>query len=404
MSSIFTGVAGMQANQQAVEVIANNVANLNTVAFKAGRITFEETLTRTLSSGEVGVSPMQIGLGVTIASIDKIMTQGNMQQTGRAFDLAIAGDTFFMVNNPMNNSVHYTRNGTFQLDANNRLVMSSNGMSVMGWQADPFTGALDTTATPTELNVPIGSVCAIQTTKAAMDGNLNASATDGETAHSTITIYDSQGTSHQIDIEFEKTDVGEWTWTATSPDADTGTTPGSGTLTFDENGVLTGGSGAISLAFTPTGGATTPLAFDMDFSAVTQLDGTSAIQPLSQDGAAMGTLQNIYFGSDGIINGTYTNGATKVLGQLAVARFSNVSGLLDEGNGLWNMTLNSGTPLVQNAKDGNSVIRSGFLEMSNVDLTNEFANLIVFQRGFQANSRSITTSDEMMQDVLQLKR
>lgn len=404
MSSIFTGVSGMQANQQAVEVIANNVANLNTVAFKAGRITFEETLTRTLSSGEVGINPMQIGLGVTIGSIDKIMTQGNMQQTGRAFDLAIAGDTLFVVNNPVNNSIHYTRNGTFQLDANNRLVMSSNGMSVMGWQADPYTGAVDTTATPTQLSIPIGSVCAIQTTKAAMDGNLNASAALDDVVHSTITVYDSQGTSHQIDVEFEKTDVGEWTWTATSPDADAGTTPGTGTLTFDENGVLIDGSGAVSLDFTPAGGATTPLEFNMDFSAITQLDGTSAIQPLSQDGAAMGTLQNIYFGSDGVINGTYTNGATKVLGQLSVARFSNVAGLMDEGNGLWNATLNSGSPLIQGAKDGNSVIRSGFLEMSNVDLTNEFANLIVFQRGFQANSRSITTSDEMMQDVLQLKR
>ncbi|MHB0938746.1 MAG: flagellar hook protein FlgE [Armatimonadota bacterium] len=405
MSSIYTGVSGMQAYQQAVQVVANNVANLNTVAFKAGRITFEETLTQRLFGGsEAGTNPMEIGKGVTIASIDKLMGQGNMQQTGRSLDLAIAGDTFFVVNNPVNNSIHYTRNGSFQLDANNRLVMSSNGMSVVGWQADPFTGLVDVTAAPGVLHIPLGSVTAIQTTTASIDGNLNASAAMGDTTSASITVYDSQGTGHQIDVEFEKTDAGEWTWTATSPDADAGTTPGSGTLIFDENGVLTSSAGTISLDFTPAGGATSPLVFTMDFGAMTQLDGTSTVQPLSQDGAPMGSLQNIFVSSDGLINGTFTNGATKVLGQLATARFANIAGLSDEGNGLWNTTLNSGTAIIQSAQDGNSIIRSGFLEMSNVDLTNEFANLIVFQRGFQANSRSITTSDEMMQDVLQLKR
>jgi len=404
MSSIYTGVSGMQANQQAVEVVANNVANLNTIAYKAGRISFQETLLRTLSNGgQEGTNPMQIGTGVTVGSIDKTMSQGNLRQTGRPLDLAIAGDTFFVVRDA-NNATYFTRNGIFQLDANNRLVMASNGMSIIGWQADLYTGNVDTDSVPSELHIPIGSVYATQTLKASMGGNLNAAAAVDDTTRASITVYDSQGTAHQIEVEFTKTDAGEWDWEATSPDATVATTPGTGTLIFDEHGMLTSGSGTVSLDFTSSGGATSPLVFDLDFSAITQLDGTSTIQPLSQDGLPMGVLQNLYIGSDGTIYGTFTNGATRVFGQLATARFANTAGMIDEGSGLWNTTINSGAPLIQPATTSGSLIRSGFLEMSNVDLTTEFANLIEFQRGFQANSRSITTSDEMMQDVLQLKR
>lgn len=397
MGSLFTGVAGLQANQAAVDVIANNIANLNTIAFKASRTTFEETLVQTMSSASAaGVNPMQVGMGVGVATIDVQMTQGGSRPTGRVLDLALVGNGFFTVNDGVSN--HYTRDGAFQLDDTNRLVMGSTGYSVAGWPVDNIAnGQVNTNVPPsTTLTIPLGARYAVPTGGVNLAGNLDSSAAVGATQQTTFTVYDSLGSTHSIDVEFAKTADNTWTWTALSG----GT--GTGTATFTEFGQFAGiDTGTITLNVAPGAAAQT---FDLDFRVVSQLDGESNVGALTQDGLPVGILENYSIDSEGIIYGSFSNGATRTIGQVALTRFSNPAGLVNEGGNLWNTSANSGEPIVDTAAGLGTRVRSGYVEMSNVDLASEFANLIVAQRGFQANSRSITTSDEMLQEVMQLKR
>ncbi|HOF87738.1 MAG TPA: flagellar hook protein FlgE [Armatimonadota bacterium] len=406
MESMFIGVSGMQAHQKAVSVIGNNVANLNTVAYKAGRISFQDQLVATLRAGSsLGTNPMQVGGGVSIGSIDAVMTAGVLRPTNRTLDLSVVGSGFFVVDDGANQ--HYTRAGVFQMDADNRIVLAGNGMRAVGWRADIFTGAMDTTTVPSnDLRIPLGTLYAVSTANATFAGNLNAAAAVGDTATVTFDAYDSLGTAHRVDITFEKTAAATWEWTATSPDAAVGTTPGSGTLTIDAHGNVTAAtnSGPIDLQLATPNGAEATLSFVVDFSAVSQLDGEFSVQTTSQDGLRMGTLDSYSIDTNGQIFGTFSSGATRLLGQLALAHFTNPAGLQREGNNLWSISPNSGSAVVTPASASASSIRSGYLEQSNVDLTAEFTELIVAQRGFQANSRSITTADDMLQEVLQLKR
>jgi flagellar hook protein FlgE len=403
MSSIFTGVSGILSNQKAIDVIANNVANLNTVGFKTGRANFEETLVQTLAAGSSqGTNPAQVGMGVNIGSIETVMTQGNLQQTNRTLDLAAVGDGFFVVSE--GNREHFTRDGVFQLDAQNRLVMGSNGMSVVGWQADAFTGHLDISTSPsTDFKIPIGTLYAVPTTNAIYGGNLSSGSAVGGKASSTCTVYDSLGAQHTVNVEFTKTGDNAWTWAATSPDG-TLATVGSNVMSFDAHGKAITTQGEVNLTLTPPNGATTPQRLMFDLSAISQLNGDNSLQTTSQDGLPMGVLDTFNIESDGRVIGSFSNGASRVIGQIAMANFTNPSGLSREGNNLWSKSPNSGEPVIQASSVGGTKIRSGFIEQSNVDLATEFANLIVSQRAYQANTRSITTADEMMQDILQLKR
>lgn len=402
MDSLYTGVSGMLAHQKAVSVIGNNVANLNTVGYKSGRVSFQDTLVQTMSTGtQAGLNPMQFGTGVAVGSIEAMMTPGSLRQTSRALDMAVVGSGFFVVGPEGNRQ--YTRAGIFQLDNNNRLVLASNAMRAVGWSANIFTGAMDTSQTPSDdLRIPMGSFYAVPTGNAKLGGNLDASVAVATTATAIFDAYDSIGTTHQVTFTFTKTAGGAWDWAATSPDA--AASVGSGTLTFDAHGRLTASTGSISMTLTTPNGATNPVDFDVDFSALSQLDGASSVQITSQDGLPMGTLDSFTIDEQGQIMGAFSNGATRLLGQLALAHFSNPAGLLRNGSSVWLQAPNSGEPVVQPASSGGSSIRSGYLEQSNVDLTAEFAELIVAQRGFQANSRSITTSDDMMQEILQIKR
>jgi flagellar hook protein FlgE len=406
MISIFTGVAGMRAGQRAIDVIANNIANLNTIAFKSGRVSFQEALVQTLRAGSTaGTNPMQVGLGVGVASIDNIMDQGNLKSTSRPTDLAITGDGFFIVSNGTGFS--YTRDGNFQLDANNRLVSASNGMAVEGWAADPATGQINTSANlspSSALTIPLGTMAvARQTSNSVFKANLDASSAADTVVNSTFSIYDSLGQTHQITVAFTKSDTANtWDWTASSPD---GTSDSTGTLTFDANGQLDTAGNALSLTLTNPNGATSPIDLTLDFSTVTQLVGDSNVQVVSQDGLPTGTLQSFSIDQNGIITGVFDNGMAQTLGQLALARFANPAGLDKQGSNLYGVSPNSGIALIAPpGVGGTGTVSAGQLEMSNVDLANEFANLVVTQRGFQANSRVITTGDEMLQDLLTLKR
>jgi flagellar hook protein FlgE len=406
MESMYIGVSGMQAHQKAVSVIGNNVANLNTVAFKAGRVSFQEELVSTMRVGSAqGTNPMQVGGGVSISSIDTVMTPGVLRPTNRTLDLAIVGGGFFVVDDGTNQ--RFTRAGVFQMDDDNRIVLAGNGMRAVGWSADIFTGAMDSTIAPTnDLRIPLGTLYAVSTANASFAGNLNASAAIGATSTASVEAYDSLGTAHRIDVEFEKTAAATWSWTASSPDGIIVAAPGTGTLSFDSHGNVTSATsdGTINLALTTPNGADATLSFAVDFSAVSQLDGEFSVQTTSQDGLPMGTLDSFSIDNEGQILGTFSSGASRLLGQLALANFTNPAGLQREGNNLWSISPNSGSAVVTPAGSSASSLRSGYLEQSNVDLTSEFTELIIAQRGFQANSRSITTSDDLMQEVLQIKR
>ena len=407
MISIFTGVAGLQTYQRAVDVIANNIANVNTVGFKSSRVSFAEALAQTLRAGsETGTNPMQIGLGVELASIDNIMSQGNLQSTGRATDIAILGDGFFVLSDGA--AISFTRSGVFQLDGRNRLVFGTNGMHVLGWSADPSTGLIDTSSNidpSVSIVVPIGTqLAARQTSEVIYQGNLDVGQDPANDVDTAFTIYDSLGAPHQVTITFNKSAVNpnEWSWSVSSPD---GASADTGTITFTANGECQTGSIAFTLALTTPNGANPSIDIDADLSAVTQFHGTTTAQAVTQDGLPVGSLQSFSIDDQGIVTGVYSNGMVSSLAQIALAGFTNPAGLSKLGNGLYTPSPNSGSPIIKPPNVGsNGTLASGFLEMSNVDLAQEFASLIVTQRAFQANSRVVTTADEMLQDVLTLKR
>ncbi len=414
MISIYTGVTGLKAHEQAVDVIANNIANINTVGFKAARANFQEALSQTLraasaAGGGRGTSnPMQLGLGSQIGSIDNLMAQGNMKFTGNTMDLAIQGSGFFLLSD--GSGEFLTRNGSFVLGADNRLISAGTAMPVLGWQADPVTGALptDQMITPgSYLTIPIGVMSIAKASEnVSYQANLDAGAAAATAVDTSCYVYDSLGTQHRVDITFTKTATdNQWTWAADSPDADPGVPGSTGTLIFDANGQITTPTFDLSVTLLASGGATNPIDATLSVAGVTQLAGASTVQAVSQDGLPMGTLQSFTIDDQGIITGTFTNGMFRTLGQLALARFANPAGLSKVGDSMWKTSVASGPAAVVWPSTADAgTLASGYLEMSNVDLASEFANLIVTQRGFQANSRVITTADEMLQDVLTIKR
>ncbi len=401
MSSIYIGVTGMRSYQEGIDVIANNIANVNTVAFKGSNAAFQEMVMHTMNGGTLTTNPMQVGMGVQAGSVDINMGQGALQSTGRTLDLGIAGEGFFEVNDGVSN--HFTRDGSMSLDQQNRIVYGATGDQVVGWTADA-TGKIDTTLPPAAgLSIPLGTKLATATSSVKMSGNLDGSSAVGTHVTATFSDVDSLGAEHAVTVTFAKTGADTWDWAATTPDGTMTAPSGTGSVTFNTDGSYKSGSGAVSFALSTPNGAKDP-SFNLDFGSVKQLAGDSNVAMDSQDGLKMGTMTNFSIDGNGVILGTYSNGATRQVGQIAVARFANPSGLVQQGGNYWTTGPNSGAPMLAAASVGGAAIHSGFLEGSNVDLTTEFSNLIVTQRAFEANSRTITTSDEMLQDVLQLKR
>ncbi|MDH7481910.1 MAG: flagellar hook protein FlgE [Armatimonadota bacterium] len=415
IQAMYNGVSGLRAHKTQMDVISNNVANINTVGFKASRVNFREMLSQTLrgatapkSGGLGGTDPVQIGLGTSIGSIDTLYSQGSLIATGKATDVAIEGSGFFVLTDGQ--SKYYTRDGSFQLDSEGYLVSSGSGMKVLGWAADPNTGEINTTSPVTfesAIRLPVGQlVISRQTTSITYGGNLDAGSEAGQSFTISVEIYDSLGAPHTLTVLFTKTaNDGEWTWEAGSPDAEPGSSVGSGTIVFDSSGNCTTATGEISLALAFPNGASSPISATLDFRGITQLAGETTICPTSQNGLPLGGLDSFTIGKDGVISGFFTNGMCSPLGQIALAQFSNPSGLSRVGGNLLVETSNSGLPQIGQASVGSlGNITAGFLESSNVDLPTEFANMIVAQRGFQANSRIITTADEILQELVQLKR
>ena len=391
LRSLFSGISGLRAHQTMLDVTGNNIANVNTTGFKSSQVVFQDTLSQLLTGaggaqdGVGGTNPAQIGLGVRVAGVTTNFTQGASQMTGRSTDMMIQGDGFFVVRKGA--ETYYTRAGSFDFDATGQMVLPGEGALVQGWMA--VNGVIDTNGPVTDLSVPAGTVMpAVASTSATYKGNLDAAAPDGTVLHRTIDVYDATGSARTLTLTFTKSAAG---WAVEGSDG--AATVASTAMTFDAAGALTSPT-----TMTVGGGA-------VDLSTLTGFAGLDTVKADSQNGQGAGTLQSFTLGADGTIMGSFSNGMKQAIGRIALSAFTNPAGLEKAGGSLFRTTVNSGEPAIGTAGTGaRGSLAGGALEMSNVDLSSEFTSLIVAQRGFQANSRVITTSDEVLQELVNLKR
>jgi flagellar hook protein FlgE len=407
MRSMFSGISGLRSHQTMMDVVGNNISNVNTAGYKSSVVTFQEALTQTLvgpsagSATQGGSNPIQIGLGTRVATIDGVFTQGASQVTGRNTDLAVQGDGFFVLDNAGNRM--YTRAGNFSFDSAGNLT-APGGSRVMGWLADA-TGAVDYSKPLEAIQLPLTQVIdPVITQNVSLGGNLPADAAIGEGVVTTISVFDSIGNSHELVATFTKTGANAWDVAATIDGS--AATLSSTSVTFDTSGALSSTSPITVSGITPSGAA--PLNIDINLDTDTplvQFGGSQSMAAYAQDGNAIGFMRSFVIGADGAIIGQFSNGFTKNLGTVATASFTNPAGLMRTGESHFTASINSGEPLVGAPGTGNrGLLSAGTLEMSNVDLAAEFTNMIIAQRGFQANSRVITASDEILSDLVNMKR
>ena len=462
MRSLYSGVSGLQNHQTRMDVIGNNISNVNTNGFKRGRVNFQDMISQQLSGAAKptdelgGVNPKEVGLGMTVASIDNVFTQGNLQSTGISTDLAIQGNGFFVMKN--GEETFYTRNGAFGLDMDGTLVNPANGMRVQGWMAEEINGQMlvTTAATPEDLIIPVGSKDpAKETTNVNFACNLNkntpeilegASADDifKGTWGTEQKIYDSFGNEHMLSVSFRRVVGNPNQWEATvvidQDNADytqtrvgLGTTDGVGNtflVNFDNYGALQSVTDTAGNVTNPEGQVVIQTSFAVADSnvdeqgnpyrqtlninlgtigsfkdTITQSASKSTTKAFYQDGYTMGYLDNFKIDSSGIITGVYSNGTNRTIGQIAMATFANDRGLEKAGDNTYVESNNSGMARIgESGVAGKGSLMAGALEMSNVDLSEQMTDMIVTQRGFQSNAKTITTADTLLETVLSLKR
>jgi flagellar hook protein FlgE len=387
-----------------MDVTGNNIANVNTTGYKSSQAVFQDTLSQMVNAagapqnGAGGTNPAQVGLGVRLASITSNFGQGAAETTGKSTDMMIQGDGFFVVKS--GGESLYTRAGSFSFDANGSLT-TPNGQIVQGWSADA-TGGVNTAGAPGNIKLPIGiSLAPTETKNITFTGNLSNEAVAGETKDIPVAVYDKDGASNTTDFKFTKTDA--TTWTVTLPDGTNAPiTFAAGRAVGDPDPATGKDTGTKTLSGTNPDG--TPYSFTLDVKDLTQFSGQTEARVSNSDGSGSGILSSYTVSNTGQIVGVFSNGLKQTLGQVALANFNNVNGLEKIGDSMFRSTVNSGLAQVGAAGSGGlGLITSGALEMSNVDLAQEFTNLVIAQRGFQANSRVITTSDEILQELVNLK-
>lgn len=462
MRSLYSGVAGMQNHQTRMDVIGNNISNVNTTGFKRGRVNFQDLLSQQMSGAAKptdelgGVNPKEVGLGMNIASIDTIHTQGSLQTTGVQTDVAIQGNGFFVMK--AGEKTYFTRAGTFGVDNQGTLVNPGNGMRVQGWQAKDVDGQLilNTSSQTEDLIIPVGSkIAARATTNVNYACNLDKrlpeileGASRADVMNSTwateFKVYDNFGEEHTLSVSFTRVPGTNNQWQATANVDPTNaeatatrvgvnTTDGTANtfiVNFDNLGKLSGitdtagntsaatGNVVLQTSFNvlganpDAGGAPTRQTFSINLgeigsvrNSITQFAEKSSTKAYEQDGFTMGYLENFKIDQSGIITGVYSNGASRTLGQIAMAGFANQGGLEKAGENTYVQSNNSGIANISvSGSAGKGKLIAGAIEMSNVDLTEQFTDMIVTQRGFQASSKTIQTSDTMLDTVLNLKR
>ena len=454
MRSMFSGVSGLRVHQTKMDVIANNIANVNTNGYKSSRVTFSEIFSQTLQGAtganaaaeKGGRNALQIGLGSNIASIDMLMTSGAAQRTDNPYDLMIQGDGFFIVGD--SGGTYFSRAGAFRLDNLGNLA-TPDGLVLNGWKA------VESSTNPGEYEILKTKTTGINisgtdeylqpqpTKNIKFSGNLNAASDPAKP--STVAFYDSIGNRYVMDVTYEFYPAGSAGNAVAAEDEWRVTFGTQLTLNGDKSNpvyVDVAADGTVTFAATPPGSSatiSTPVKFNLDgtfkspatplelklpadasgslipgssfenikvdFSGLTQMAGKVDAASETLDGYAPGKLTRISIGADGVITGQYSNGLTKPLWQIAIAKFKNPAGLERVGNNYYAVSANSGEfdGIGTEAADGTSLL-AGVLEMANVDLAQEFTEMITTQRGFQANSRVITTSDDMLQELVNLKR
>lgn len=416
MSSFSIALSGLTADSSALDVVGNNMANLNTTGFKDSTVSFYDLLQQSVAGGST-----QIGGGVSAPQTERIFTQGSIQSTGGNFDAAINGNGFFVVQNPSGNTL-YTRAGNFQLDANGNLV-TATGQYVQGWNA--ANGVVNTSGAIGNITIPSN---ALQTPSAtqnvALSVNLNAAGVAGQPSGSfstTIQAVDSLGVSHTLTFNFTETAPGAWNYEVDIPGADltsgTAGTPSAvadGSLTFDQNGNLTSPTGPAQVAISATGladgandmninwnlatedGAGTPL--------ITQYAATSAVSAATQDGVPASQVTQVSIANGGAITAQFSNGNQLVVGQIALASVSNPDSLIAVGQNNYEVGADTATPVIGVPLTGTlGTVEGGALEDSTVDIATEFTNLIVYQNSYEANSKVISTLDQVTQNLLNLQ-
>ncbi len=412
--SMYASISGLNAEQALLSAVSENIANVNTVGYKASSVSFSQALQQTLAGASAptatlgGINPQQVAAGgaVNVGAIGVNMGQGTLQTTGVNTNLAIQGNGMFIMNSSQGTT--YTRAGNFSLDAAGNLVNPS-GEFVQGWNATS-PGTMPNTTPTTMSNIKISqgqSIAPAGTTKVTLTGNLNSqtpapTSSNNQAVTVPVTLYNSLGAAQNAVFTFKPSTATPpaWSWTCTVGSGSSKTTVGSGNLTFGSNGALTPSTTTPTLTLTGPGGTTQTVTVNL--SALTEYAAQSQVQGTA-DGSAAGVLDNFSIGSSGAIVGTFSNGLTAQIGQIAMAGFSNPAGLLNVGNGQWQQSGNSGTPQVGTPATGSlGSLQAGVLEGSNVNLANEFVNMIIAQQGYQANAKVITIAQQLRTSLVNM--
>jgi len=414
-SAFYTAISGLQGNSQAMTVTGNNIANSNTVGFKSSSTVFADLLSANIASSS---GNSQVGRGSQVQTVQTCFSQGGFESTSSSTDIAIQGSGFFIVSDPLNATNLYTRNGNFSFDDNGYLV-TADGLRVQGstYNADGVLASGNLSDIRVDL---VSQIKAKPTENVILQTNLDSNSDilsgfditapqDTPNSATTTTIYDSLGTSHLLTCYFAKTADQQWEWhlTVDGGDLSGGTAGvaqevGSGTLVFDANGNLSAGStAAIAAVSWGNGSSSQTLTYSFD---TTQFDSDSTVFSQDQDGYPSGEVTDVTIAADGTVSAVYSNGETIPVAMISLATFINPDGLNAVGGSLFAATSKSGTPTIGYPGASQGTLITQALELSNVDLATEFVDLITIQNGYSANSRVITTIDDMMQELINLKR
>ena len=429
-SAFYSGLSGLASNANALNVVGNNLSNINTVGFKGSSTSFSDIFSSTISGVTIAGNgdPMQFGLGTQVNGVSQNFAQSSFQSASSALDMAIQGNGFFTLQTASGQQV-YTRDGSFTQD-NNGYLVASDGSNVLGYAIDPVTGTLAAAAAPIQIASGITSP-ASATANITPGVNLDSSSSAGSILASPVQVFDSLGNAQSLVVTYTNkgTNPNSWSYVVTGGPAgatitgkgDSAANPG--TIVFKADGSIQSVNGVALAAGSNAADLSTALAITWGNGAaasniqlnVVQADGTtgnitqyaapSATSSTSQDGFAAGTLSSLAVDQNGIISGTFTNGQIKKLAQVALSTFNNVNGLIQAGNNAWTQSLASGSPSIGIANQGGrGGILGSNLELSNVDVATEFTSMILNQRGYEANSKIITTTDQLMQDTLAMKQ
>jgi flagellar hook protein FlgE len=395
------GLSGLNAAAKGLDAVSNNVSNAATVGFKGASAQFSDVFAASMAGGGAG----QIGIGVNLSQVKQSFTQGNLTVTNNPLDVGINGGGFFRMND--GGAITYSRNGQFLVDKDG-YVVNASGARLTGYVAN--AAGVIVPSSPSDLLISSADLVPNATTAGTLGLNLDAREvvpaafdyTDPTTYNSStaMTVYDSLGNTHVMTLYFRKTAANAWD-VYSSLD---GAAPGAASaLTFTSAGAVNAG-GTLAASFALTNGATSPLAVTLDLTSATQFGATFGVNSLTQDGYTSGRLVGMNISSEGVIQGRYSNGQSRDLGQIVLTNFANPNGLQSLGANQWSETAASGQPLVGAPNSGSlGALQSAAVEESNIDLTAELVNMITAQRNYQANAQSIKTQDAVMQTLVNLR-